>query len=276
MTTAPLSRPHFRKPPIFEQAIALVFDRLRDFSIVDPGLFWTEIREQFPLSESAPRLPTSVELFDGPEAQLTFSALPPVQLPRTVFKTNPEGELVQIQDDKFVFNWVRTSQAAQYPRFERTSARLWELYTLWAKFYEKRYGTAPPLKQCELTNVNVVEVKDFGDDFADMHRAFVVDPFEWNVPGLVAETYVRQRVHRLVDENGDAIGRLHSVITPVFGPSNQKAFHFELTARSSPNIKTEDQARDFFEHAHVMINAAFMASVTKHMLSVWGEKKHGE
>lgn len=276
MTIADLQRPHFKRPPIFEQAIALVFERLQNFAIVDPGLFWSEVREEFPLSETAPRLATSVELFDSPETQVTFSALPAVQLPRTVFKTDPEGELIQLQDDKFVFNWVRSSDEAQYPRFETTSARLWELYARWSRFCSERYGATPQLKQCELTNVNVVPVKDFGEDFADMHRAFVVDPFEWKVPGLVAETYVRQRVHRIVNEGGDALGRLHSVISPVFGANDEKAFHFELTARSLPTIRTDEQAKDFFELAHIMINAAFLASVTEHMRSVWGEERHGE
>ncbi len=276
MNTSPLQRPHFKRPPIFEQAIALVFEPLREFSIVDPGLFWPQVREEFPLSETAPRLPTSVELFDEPEAQMQFSAHPAVQLPRTVLKSSSESELIQLQDNRFVFNWVRASEDAEYPRFEKTIERLWVLYSKWAKFCEERYGVAPRLRQCELTNVNVIPVADFGSSFADMHLAFAVDPFDWRVPGLVAETYVRQRVHRMVDEESQPLGRLHSVISPVYGPKNEQAFHFELTARSAPEINSLEQARVFFDHAHIMINAAFMASVTKHMRDVWGEMENGE
>lgn len=276
MTDLPLKRPHFKRPPIFEQAIAVGLERMREYESVDAGLFWPEISRQFPISETAPRLPTSIETFEGVEAQMMLSAFSGVQLPRTVFKAEEGGELVQLQDDKFVFNWVRPSEDAQYPRFERTSERFWEIYQRWAEFYHERHGRFPKLKQCELTNVNVIPVASFGADFDHMHRAFKVDPFEWNVQGLVAETYIRQRVHRIVGAGDQPLGRLHSVISPAYGPAGEKVFHFELTARSAPNINNAEDARNFFEQAHMMINGAFLASVTEHMRDMWGEYDNGE
>lgn len=272
MTEIALKRPHFRNPPIFEQAIALTYERIRDYGMVDPGLFWALVRDRFPQSETAPRLPTAVELFDGQDQQLTLTAVPSLQLPRTVFKDPVHGELLQLQDDKFVFNWVRPSEDAQYPRFELTSARLWEFYEVWSEFIRGLHGEAPQLRQCELTNVNIIPVNSFGHDFNDMNRAFVVDPFDWNVPGLVAETYIRQRVHLMVDDDSQPLGRLHSSISPVFGSDGEKAFQFELTARSAPTIKSLEDARNFFDRAHMMINGAFVASVTKQMRDFWGER----
>jgi uncharacterized protein (TIGR04255 family) len=275
MTDALIKRPHFKNPPIYEQAISIGFERLTAFSIVDPGLFWTHLRDEFPIVESGPRLPITTEWFEGPDAQSTLTLSPAVPLPKTVYKTPDAGELIQLQDDKFVFNWVRASENAQYPRFEQTSARTYSLFARWSDFVAERHGKAPQIRQCELTNVNVVPVKEFGADFDDMNRAFKVDPFAWDVPGLVAETYVRQRVHRMVDESMNSIGRLHSVISPVFLESGEKAFHFEITARSAPNIGTLDEARDFFNRGHDMINGAFLASVTNYMREVWGEKTDG-
>jgi hypothetical protein len=109
-----------------------------------------------------------------------------------------------------------------------------------------------------------------------MYHAFIVDPFDWQVPGLVAETYVRQRVHRIVDDQGEPLGRLHSTISPVYGPDGEKAFQFELTARSTPTVKSVEAATEFFERAHMMINGAFIASVTKKIRNVWGELTDGE
>lgn len=276
MTDARLKRPHFRKPPIYEQAIAIVFERQKDFSIVDPGLFWGEVRDEFPNCEAGPKLPNPVELFDSPESQALISAIPAIQLPRSVFSTVDGGELIQLQDDKFVFNWVRKSEEAQYPRFETTSARFWHFFEMWVRFSKNRYGAEPVFKQCELTNVNVIPVKDFGRDFDDMHQAFIIDPFDWEVPGLVAETYVRQRVHRIVGDRGEPLGRLHSVIAPVYDIEGEKAFHFEITARSAPAITSVEAAREFYDRAHIMINAAFVASVTKAMRETWGEVSDGE
>jgi uncharacterized protein (TIGR04255 family) len=272
MTTPAPKRPHFRHPPIFEQAISLNFERIRDFGIADPGLFYNVIREQFPVVETGPRMQFSTELFEGQASSSTITVTPGMQLPRAIFRNISSGELIQFQDDSFVFNWVRPRPEAEYPRFEITSARLWELFGLWSDFMRDQHETRIRLRQCELTNVNVIPVSDFGDDFDDMNRAFKVDPFEWNVEGLVAETYIRKRVHRMVAADGRPIGRLHSVITPVFGDTGEKTFHFELTARSAPNITTEEEARLFFDCAHSTINGAFLASVTDNMRALWGEE----
>jgi len=130
---------------------------------------------------------------------------------------------------------------------------------------------SPLLKQCELTNVNIIPVSDFGSEYRDMALAFKVDPFDWRVPGLQAETYVRNRQHKILGEKGAALGRLHSVITPVVDQSGVKHFQFELLARSAPNIHDTEFAKLFFERAHEMINGAFVNSVTPNMLQHWGQ-----
>jgi uncharacterized protein (TIGR04255 family) len=272
MTKTAHKRPHFRRPPIVEQAITLNFERIRDFDIVDPGLFYNEVREQFPVAETGARFQMSVELFEGRETHSSLSVTPGLVLPRAIFRNLDSGELIQVQDDCFVFNWVRPSTDAQYPRFERTSSRLWELFDRWVAFIRSRHGSDVILRQCEMTNVNVIPVSDFGRDFDDMGRAFIVDPFAWTVEGLVAETYVRRRVHRIVDERGEPLGRLHSVITPAFSEANEKTFHLELTARSAPGISTYDDAKAFIDRAHTMINGAFLASITPEMRALWGEE----
>lgn len=272
MTEKASMRPHFRRPPIFEQAISVNFERLRDYSIVDPGLFFKEIADQFPVAETGPRFQASIELFEGRPAHGTLTVTPDLQLPRAIFRNLDSGELVQIQDDSFVFNWVRPVDGAPYPRFERTSSRFWEYYEKWSAFVQHLHGANLELRQCEMTNVNIIPVKDFGDDFEHMCHVFKIDPFAWNVRGLIAETYIRRRVHRMVDDNGEPIGRLHSVITPAFNDTGEKIFQFDLTARSAPDISNEEEARLFFERAHVMINSAFLASVTDEMRVFWGEE----
>lgn len=271
MTTEALKRPHFHRPPIFEQAITLGFERLAQLEIVDHGLFWATLRDQFPDSETGPRITTPVEIFDGTETQILMSAAPSLQLPRAIFRNDTKGEIVQVQDDTFVFNWIANGLNNEYPRFERTSARLWELFGKFSEFYQQRHGVLPQLRHCEITNVNVIPVADFGESYDDMSKAFVVDPFEWEVPGLEAETYVRRRLHRILDERGRSVGRLHSVISPTRDQSDQDAFQFELTARSVPNIHNRIAAEDFFARAHSMINGAFLASVQPAMREVWRE-----
>ena len=265
------TRPHFSRPPIHEQAIALGFERLPDFDIVDHGLFWNLIKDQFPQADTAARSPQATELFEGSDGQLSLNVVPSAMLARSLFKNAEAGELVQLQDNLFAFNWIRESSKVEYPRFERTSARCWELYDQYINYFANRYGRPPQLRQCELTNINIIPVEDFGASFEALEQIFKVDPFAWNVPGLVAETYVRRRQHKMVGEDGAPIGRLHSVISPMFGPGGEQLFQFELTARSAPAIGSKDRAVEFFNAAHDMINGAFLASVTSRARKHWGE-----
>lgn len=269
MTAKPPQRPHFKRPPILEQAISLSFERIMSFDVIDFGLFWTRIKDQFPRADTAARFVAPTEGFEEIDSPATFTLSGPVELPRSLLR-NDQGELLQVQDDSFGFNWIKPSPESAYPRFEQTSARLWQLYSEFVRFLADRGHPRPSLKQCELTNVNIIYVRDFGRDFSEMCEAFVVDPFAWQVEGLVAETYVRRRQHKIVDENGAPVGRLHSVISPVFR-NGEQAFQFELTARSPPSVRSEDDAKAFFDRAHRMINAAFWVSVTPKMRDFWGE-----
>lgn len=263
-----MQRPHFRKPPIMEQAISLVFERLIDFDNVDFGLFWSTVKESFPLAETTHRATHPIENFEGRSASATV-VLSPNLLARSLFRNSNSGELLQLQDDFFGFSWVKLGEDEHYPRFERTSARFWEFYEKFLRYWSERYEVSPTLRQCELVNVNIIPVASFGSAYSDMARAFKIDPFDWYIEGLRAETYVRNRQHAILDAADNPIGRLHSVITPVIDQSGEKHFQFQLTARSSPTIHDADEARAFFERAHEMLNNAFVSSITPKMLEQW-------
>lgn len=263
-----MQRPHFRKPPIMEQAISLVFERLIDFDNVDFGLFWSIIRETFPQAGTTIRATHPVEHFEGRSASGSV-VLSPNLLARSLFRNPSSGELLQLQDDFFGFSWVKVSDEAHYPRFEKTSDRFWQFYEVFLQYLAERYDVAPTLRQCELVNVNIIPVSSFGSDYGDMARAFKIDPFDWHVEGLRAETYIRNRQHAILDVAGEPIGRLHCVISPVIDQSGEKHFQFQLTARSSPTIHETGEAHAFFERAHEIINGAFVSSVTPEMLKQW-------
>jgi uncharacterized protein (TIGR04255 family) len=265
-------RLEFERPPLIEQAITVVFDRLPRFSIIDYGLFWSELGGEFPEVGSLMPLDVAVEHFgDGlnPVPQLQLLAEAP--LPRALFG-NSNGNLVQIQPDRFGFNWAKEGDAA-YPRSEPVMTRFEQLFEQFRTFVQRRDLGEIKLRQCELTNLNILPVAEFGDDFSAMGRALKVDPLDLGVPFLQAETYMRNRQHRIVDENGTAIGRLHTAIAPVFANvRGQKAFKVEFTARSAPGIGTFEAAQRFFAIARNVVNGAFRATVTEQMREIWGEK----
>ena len=118
-----VKRPHFRDPPIIEQAIAVVFDRVSKFDNVDFGLFWSEISEEFPQADTSHRLTHSSETFEGRDYGINFVIAPPNPTGRSLFRNKPAGELLQVQDDGVTFNWIKEYPQHQYPRYEITSIR---------------------------------------------------------------------------------------------------------------------------------------------------------
>ena len=254
-----------------EQAISLVFDRLVEFDNVDFGLFWSTVRDHFPHADTTVRASHPVEHFEGRPGPGGVSLSVSNLLARSLFRNLSTGELLQLQDDFFGFSWVKPDEDSDYPRFDATSARFWEFYEHFQSYLKGRYEIEPSLRQCELINVNIIPISSFGSGYGDMTRAFNVDPFDWSVPGLEAETYVRNRQHAILDDHGLPIGRLHSVITPVVDQEGTKHFQFELVARSAANIRDTRVAREFFNRAHEMINGAFVNSVTPMMLEQWGQ-----
>lgn len=275
MTGIVTSRPHFRRPPILEQAITVAFERIADFDAVDFGLFWSTIRDEFPRADTTPKAQVLTETFEHQPASISMRLMQPVELLRSMFR-NDGGELVQLQEDRFGFNWIKSDDDSPYPRYDATRKRFLDLYSRFIAYVHERYQVEPKLQQCEITNVNIVPISDFGRDFTDINVAFNVDTFELGIEGVVSETYFRQRQFRIDGSDGMPIGRLHLTINPVFRVADQdKAFNFELTARSAPTIGHIDDAIAFFDRAHNVINSAFMATVTPTMCELW-EQIDGE
>ena len=271
MPVLPVVHPKFQEPPLVEQAIVVAFDAIQGFDLSDYGLFWNEIRADFPQTETASRLETAVENLGQDMLFETGITFMPMSMPRAFYR-NFTGGLVQLQNDRLGYNWVK-ADGIEYPHFEATRAKFNELFDKFVRYCRDRGLPELKLRQCEVTNLNIIPVRDFGESFADIGKAFVVDPLNMKVPFLVNETYTRARQHLIIDSESQPIGRLHSVITPVFNPvENLAAFKFELTARSGPTLNTIEKSNEFLACARSAINAAFLATTTADMRAKWGEK----
>tara|TARA_R110001606_G_C15377539_1_gene650096 strand:- start:1571 stop:2389 length:819 start_codon:yes stop_codon:yes gene_type:complete len=272
MSELPQVRPNFTDPPLIEQAIVVAFDPIDGFDINHYGLFSEKIASEFSSNGSTPRMENPIEHFNEMMATAPMFKINAFELPRAIYG-NATGETIQIQDNRFGFNWSKNSDEP-YPRFETTYERFKELYHIFESFCSDCGLKIPDIKQCELTNLNIVPVSDFGHDFNDMGNAFAIDPLALNDKLLIPETYVRTRQHRIINNVADPIGRLHTVIQPVIkNDDKSKAFRFELTARSAPVLGGLSEAKAFFDIARSAINAAFLGTTTDAMRRKWGEKK---
>jgi uncharacterized protein (TIGR04255 family) len=267
-------RPKFERPPLIEQAITVVFDDLAGFSIGDFGRFWSLIEAEFPQCEQAPPLPISIEQLGTiptePEVKLVLS--PGQIIPRCLYRNLSNGEAIQVQQNRFTFNWAKFGNSP-YPHSERTVSRFVELFRTFEKFVKERnLGPIKPV-QCEITNVNILPVAEFGGRYADAPAAVSVPAFAPDGGMLQIEAYSLD-VQYLIHEENDPQGRIHVVLNPVVSSQDRtEAYKLEITARSGRGSgNTIDDVLVFFDLARSAINAAFLAHTTQGMWKKWGLK----
>lgn len=267
-------RPKFENPPLVERAVSVAFSKLDGFSIGDYGLFWSRIRDQFPISESKMPVMQAIEAFDGfkPTRQ-EIQLLAEDALPRAFFRNPQLGELVQVQPDRFGFNWLKASKDDRYPHSEVVLERFFTLLALFQDFLRSRgLGEIQPT-QCELTNVNIIAVEDVGENFADVSTVVRFPELDGSFDFLRLESQTVGAKLLILGDDNKPIGRVHSLGQPSLQVETQElAFRLDITARGAPLGAGIAGVEKFFEHAVSAVNAVFLASVTQSGRQFWGEQ----
>lgn len=268
-------RPKFSDPPLIERAITISFEPIEDFTIGHYGLFWQEILADFPISETQPLVRSEVEKFGGFQPTTTIiQLLPEDTLPRAFFRNPDRGELIQLQSDRFSFNWIKAGDNDVYPHSEATIDQFEQLLNRFEAFLA-RYKLGPIATiQCEITNVNVIPVSDFGGSFAA--------PGAVKIPAVFSdETFLRPESaalatrHLILADDGAAIGRVHMNAQPSLRISDgEEVYRLDITARGAPLAPDRNGTLAFLEIAVSAVNAVFLATVTDNARQLWGEQ-HG-
>jgi uncharacterized protein (TIGR04255 family) len=266
-------RPKFANPPLIERAISVVFGPLDQFSVGDYGLFWSEILSEFPVSEVLPPLAPEIEQYDRFQTVPSgIQILPLGSLPRAAFRNAAAGELVQVQPDRFGFNWIKTGDDHKYPHSEATLDRFFALFELFSRYLVNRGLGRVSIIQCELTNVNIIPISDVGQNFADISTVLRLAPLSFDCEQLRLENQLIGSKHSMLDDNGHQIGRVHTLGQPSLRvPSGEEVYRLDISARGAPIGSDVEGARRFFDRAVSAVNGVFLANITKAGRQFWGE-----
>lgn len=133
----------YDRPPLVEVACGVGFARLEEFLIPHYGLFWHPIRDEFPTCQHA-----------GPVGELGDEGGNVWPLPRVWFLSRNEDRLIQLQSNRFAYNWRRSEWHEYYPRFDHVYSCFEEYYSKFRNFVaERNIGTIKPTDY-ELTYIN--------------------------------------------------------------------------------------------------------------------------
>ncbi len=152
--TRPADLPDYANPPIDEVAIGIQFPAIDGFTEPYFGLFWSEVRSDYPRAETRHRMEGPIEnLTESPMAIPQFQLGPPSG--RNWFISSDEESLIQIQDTRLIQNWRR--RTSEYPHFDEVAVKFWDSYGKLRDLMTGE-GKSPPLvQQVELTYINWIQ-----------------------------------------------------------------------------------------------------------------------
>jgi uncharacterized protein (TIGR04255 family) len=262
----------FELPPVSELVFAVQFaSGIVDLEVL--GTIARSFKMDFPVREQHPPLPPMIERFEpGPEtAHIIFKTQP--DLPRTFFISNDSERLIQVQADRFAFNWRKTHPAQIYPRYGSLRPEfVRHLHALMGAAAEVE-PTAPPITICELSYVNelVLEDVELGAPHPQIGRfVHVISPIKGESFLPNAEDARLQARWRIPDADGRPIGRLYVSVEPAYRRAdNLPMYVMTMTARMVSAGADPNEALRLIDIGHDWIVRGFKDLTTKEMHAIW-------
>lgn len=268
-TAAVLEALHFEAPPINEVVCGLMFEPLKELLAPHLGILWERYKPTFATCKELAPLAVQIEIPAGTIAEAEIIDVPP--LPRIWFEETGGNGLIQVQRDRFHYNWRRISADDEYPHFEKVFGLFKaKLETFRAFVSEIRPGELVP-KQLEITYVNHIPLAEGWHSVADMGDVF--SDFSWKRDeARMQPEAVNWRVSFALPEG---TGRLHATVRSASRiPDNKQILLFDLTARGIGEDRTAEGMENWFVNAHSQIVRAFVELTSPKMQeAVWRQKK---
>ena len=151
----------FDDPPVNEVVLGRTFLPRPDFLIPYYGSFWERVKSRFPRAEHA------APIFDA----ATGSA-DPFFIPRVWFVSEDSTTLVQLQNDRFHFNWRQTEQRNDYVRFPTIQRECLDIWAAFEEFVVKMTSQPLQTQNAELTYINIITVEGAADAVSVFEAAF--------------------------------------------------------------------------------------------------------
>lgn len=239
---APL--PKYNTPPVNEMVVGVRVAPLIRMRAEHVGLFWRRIIKEFPNSEQVSPLGNDI---------MTQGEFAP--MPRFWFISADKARLIQLQRDRFLYNWRKITPDSKYPSYDEIIDRFMTHYEHFRSFARDYDLGDPDLAESELTYLNhldersewysVSDTEKIIKGFSIIRSADVFkDPSQINAATIFA-----------VGEGGGALSvKLQTVRRRADGKA---ILVFELTNRGSGEAVIGQGLREWLDQAHVRIVSTF-------------------
>jgi uncharacterized protein (TIGR04255 family) len=220
------------------------------------GLYWSTIRDRFPLCDQQPPI--------GIPPDVPGEFLP---LPRFWFHRDAESALVQIQRNAFIFNWRRGSNN-EYPHYESVKKEFWDELSHYRLFLQDSLNVKLDIaNRCELTYINLVSPSNLWDSPSAVGKIF---------PALAGFNSLESETRELVGFNSalgfkvsDALSVDLSWKLGKRADTQELIVVLELKAHGTPEGMSVENVSRWFDSAHDATYAAFLACADRKIRAQW-------
>ena len=262
--------PSYRRPPVAEVVCGLQYTPLAQLHLAHVGRYWAEIQGAFPLVEEKLPTPHVVERVGGTSAaEAPRELLERMPWPRTWFMEEAKRRLIQVQRDKFIYNWRKLDPQDDYPRYQVISDEFFQHWRGFLDFLNNLSLPSPMPDLCELAYVNLIPRGQGWESIQDAYSLFSF--VDW--PGQMRFLPVPGDVRCLLQfEMPDNSGRLHVDLSlarwDVTG--DLPVLRLSLMARGRPVEEvSSDSLRSWFDVAHEWIVRGFVDLVDRRTDDLW-------
>lgn len=264
--------PDFKSPPVTEVVLSVQFAGLPLFRGVHAGLYWREIRDEYPVVSEQTPIPPIFETFGATPMLTSFQGQ--IMLPPPVrhwFET-PDGEhLVQLQPDRILHNWRKRSPEMEYPRYESLCAKFTdEVDKLATLLGQEGLGEIRP-NQCEVTYINTITLpggENPHEHFGRITPLWTGDLSEPS-PGSPEITTIQTRF--VLRKDHTPFGRVYVTFTPAFRAIDHKpVVQLEITTRGKPEQQSIAAAFALLDEGRDVVVRTFASVTTPLMHKEWG------
>ena len=262
--------PDYARPPVIEVVYSVQFKNLAKFRVPFVGALWQFFRTEYPTTEERPPLQPVIENLNLQRADQEHYFDLSSSFPRSFFVSDAGNWVIQIQRDRFCYNWRKVKDEDEYPRYEEVSRRFFQAWATFENFCESE-GLAPvEITQLELTYINHVPAGQAWKSLDDIGHVF--PDICWRTGERFLPTPESAQwlaSYRLPDRKG----RLNLALRHAMRQSDKKPVLLcELTARGLPSDHATPMA-DWFDLAREAIVRGF-ADLTDERVQydIWGRK----
>jgi len=200
-------------------------------------------------------------------------APPPV---RMWFLTEDGTQLIQIQRDRFAFNWRKLATDRKYPHYDQVRGDFVRQLEKFYGFLSDESLEEPDPDQVELTYVNHIPAEITKDGLSPLEhflRLWAGIPSEALIPNPELVSFQTQFAIR---EEQDFLGRLYIQLQSRFlTRDNSPVYQLQLTARGAPIPEGQrfPGVLEFLDRGHTWIVRTFADITTTEMHKKWKRRQ---